>query len=80
MFDENSIRLSNFIPLSNIHFEFTEDQDTDVKHLFLKGIAHGFKPNLRFIKIRQTATRKAVRRFNAEQKAGRIHQVGHAWP
>jgi len=75
MSDENSIRLSNFIPLSNIHFEFTEDKDTGVKHLFLKGIAHGFKPNLKYIKIRQTATRKAVRRFNAEQKAGRIHQV-----
>lgn len=75
MSDENSIRLSNFIPLSNIHFEFTEDQDTGVKHLYLKGIAHGFKPNLKYIQIRQTATRKAVRRFNTEQKAGRIHQV-----
>jgi len=75
MSNENSIRLSNFIPLSNIHFELTEDKDTGVKHLFLEGIAHGFKPNLKFIQIRKTATRKAVRRFNAEQKAGRIHQV-----
>lgn len=75
MSEQNSIRLSNFIPLSNIKFEFTEDEDTGVKHLFLKGIAHGFKPNLKFIQIRKTATRKATRRFNAQQKAGRIHQV-----
>lgn len=75
MSNENSIRLSNFIPLSNLRFEFTEDQDTGVKHLYLEGIAHGFEANLKHIKIRQGATRKAVRRFNAEQKAGRIHQV-----
>jgi len=75
MFNENSIRLSNFIPLSNTKLEFTEDEGTDVKHLFLEGIAHGFKTNLKFIQIREGATRKAVRRFNAEQKAGRIHQV-----
>lgn len=75
MSDENSIRLSNFIPLSSIHIELTEDEDLGVKHLFLKGIAHGFKPNLKYIKIRQSATRKAVRKFNADKKAGRIHQV-----
>ncbi len=75
MSDENSFRLNNFIPLSDIRFEFTEDEGTDVKHLYLEGIAHGFKVNLKHIKIREGATRKAVRRFNKEQKEGRIHQV-----
>lgn len=75
MSDENFIRLTNFIPLSAIDIKFAEDKETGVKHLYLKGTAHGFKINLKYIKIRQTAARKAVRRFNAERKAGQIHQV-----
>jgi len=75
MSETNSIKLSNFIPLSNIDIQFKEDEETGIKHLYLKGVAHGFKSNLKHIKIRQSATRKAVRRFNAEQKAGRIHQI-----
>ncbi len=75
MSETNSIKLSNFIPLSNIDIQFKEDEETGTKHLFLKGVAHGFKTNLKYILIRQSATRKAVRRFNAEQKAGRIHQI-----
>jgi len=75
MSETNSIKLSNFIPLSNIDIQFKEDDDTGVKHLYLKGIAHGFKTNLKNINISQSATRKAVRKFNADQKAGRIHQI-----
>lgn len=75
MSETNSIKLSNFIPLSSIDIQFKEDEDTGVKHLYLKGIAHGFKTNLKHINISQSATRKAVRKFNADQKAGRIHQI-----
>jgi len=75
MSEQQSLRLTNFIPLSKLNFKLEEDDDTGVRHLYLSGLAHGYKRNLKNIKIRQGAAQKAARRFAREQDAGRIHQV-----
>lgn len=76
-----NIRFSNFIPLSNLRIEFKTDEETGTKHLYLSGIAHGYKTNLKHIKIRKSGTKKAVNRFKRQKDNGRIFQmwIDHAY-
>jgi len=75
MNEEAGIRFNNFVPIRNVNFKLIKDEETGIESLILDGIAHGYKRNLKQFIIPQTAARKAVRRFNANLEAGRIHQV-----
>jgi len=75
MNEEAGIRFNNFVPIRNVNFRLVKDEETGIESLILDGIAHSYKRNLKQFIIPQTAARKAVRRFNANLDAGRIHQV-----
>jgi len=75
MNEEAGIRFNNFVPIRHVNFRLVKDEESGIESLILDGIAHSYKRNLKQFIIPQSAARKAVRRFNANLDAGRIHQV-----